>query len=79
MQVGIVKRSVGVGIDPQYAIAVPLRFQRPPARLAPSPSFAGYFALADPVNDQLPDTVFDLRQKIIYAYDASTRPGMRSV
>jgi hypothetical protein len=28
----------------------------------------GIFCLADPVNGQLPNTVFDLRQNVIYAH-----------
>jgi hypothetical protein len=32
-------------VAPQYTTGTPLWFQRPPARRAPSPSFAGYFAL----------------------------------
>jgi hypothetical protein len=32
-------------VAPQYTRGVPLWFQRPPASRAPSPSFAGYFAL----------------------------------
>jgi hypothetical protein len=33
----------------------------------------GIFCLANPVNGQLPDTVFDLRQNVIYAHGALMR------
>jgi len=39
--------------------------------------FTGYFAFANPVNGQLPNAVFDLRQNVIHAHRTLMRVQAR--